>query len=308
MNHVDFLKHITNLEKDDHVLAIELLDHFNQTPQERRSIDPFYDNHRNFDRNEVHICDVYLQLRELKSHQPNIYQTLFLDSEGIKKRLTALICYLIQIFILWALVVHAVENDGDISDEPMIYGIIGATSIFFCSLSYAEASSSWDFWKRTATMDASKRKILYLDLFINIFIAALIPVFNIILLMKSDSLMDTVLNSTALFFVVELDDILAPKWDDVRWMDELAINFHNHIMEPNRYDVEVERLDTASPIDYRDCYVYGECSQSGITFYCIGNDFSVRQITYKITGSDAMMLIRPLKRFYCCRRYWDIHD
>jgi len=309
MNHVDFLKHITNLEKDDHVLAIEMLDHFNQKASERRGIDPFYDNHHDFARNEVRICDVYLQFRELKSHQANIYQGLFLNPEGIKHALSALVCFVIQIFILIALVVHSV-NDGDITDDPMIYGIIGATSIFFCSACYGEASSSWTFWKQTASMDPSKRKILYLDLIINVWIAALIPAINVFLLLKSDSLIDTVLNSTAIFFVVELDDILAPKWDNVRWMDELACNFHDYIMAPNEYDIDVVRMDssTASPFDYSNCYVYGKCESGSVSFFCIDKDFSVRTIQYKVTGTDALLLIERLEQFYCCQRFYDIHD
>lgn len=121
MNHVDFLKHITNLEKDDHVLAIEMLNHFRKRPHERRGIDPFYSNHRDLERNEVHICDVYLQLRELKSHQPNIYQALFLDSQGLTKRVTAFACFAIQIFILFALMLYAKE--GDITEEPLMYDL-----------------------------------------------------------------------------------------------------------------------------------------------------------------------------------------
>lgn len=107
------------------------------------------------------------------------------------------------------------------------FGIIGATSIFFCSLCYNEAKSSWSFWKRTAAMDPCKRPILCLDLMINVLITVVIPVMNIFMLLKSNSLIESVLNSTALFFVVELDDILSPHWDEVRWMDELGINFHN---------------------------------------------------------------------------------
>lgn len=310
MNHDDFLKHITNLEKDDHVLAIEMLDHFNQNADARRGIDPFYDNHHDLERNEVHICEVYLQLRELKSHQPNIYQGLFLDPGGYKKSLTAIVCFAIQIFILIALVLQS-TNDDDNTDDPMIYGIIGATFIFFCSLSYGEASSSWSFWKRTATMDPSNRRLLYLDLIINILITALIPFINIFLLMKSDYLIDAVLNSTAVFFVVQLDDILAPQWDNIRWMDELAINFHDYIMEPNDYDIDVVRVDnngTASPNDYSNCYVYGKCEFDSVSFFCIDQDFSVKTIQYKVTGSDAMLLIGSLQRFYCCQRFHDIHD
>merc|ERR1719295_1936099 len=104
---------------------------------------------------------------------------------------------------------------------------------------------------------------------INVLITVVIPVMNIFMLLKSNSLIETVLNSTALFFVVELDDILSPHWDEVRWMDELGINFHNYIMEPNGYDINVVRVDEVSPFDYSNCYVYGKCSHESITFFCI---------------------------------------
>lgn len=79
-------------------------------------------------------------------------------------------------------------------------------------------------------------------------------------------------------------------------------------MEPNGYDINVVRVDEVSPFDYSNCYVYGKCSHESITFFCIDKDFSVRKIIYEVTGSDAMRLIRPISRFYCCQRYWDIHD
>eukprot|EP01083_Nonionella_stella_P023259 64323_1 len=303
MNHCDFLKYITNLGKDDHILAIEMLEHFNA---DREAIEPFYDNHNDFPRNEVHICEVYRHVRELQRHTVNIYQSWFLDVERWSLAVTSIITLLVQCYILMALITQCIG--APLTQNGEIYGVIVATSIFFIFQCYGTAKSTYEFWQRTEKMDPCKRVVLFLDIFINIIIVMVIPIFNIYFLLTSQSLIDAVLNSTAIFFVIELDDIVAPDWDHTRYMDELAINFHDYIMEPMEYDIEVQKVSDGIDISYDDCYVYCKVSENRVDFHYIQPDLQITQLGYKISGRDAHLLTDNLRRFYCTQRFWDIHD
>ena len=93
----------------------------------------------------------------------------------------------------------------------------------------AQVTASWSFRQNTEHMNNgfAAKFALYLDLIINVGVAVLIPAFNVFFLLKSETLIDAVLNSTAIFFVVELDDIMNADWDIATYMEYLACSSHD---------------------------------------------------------------------------------
>jgi len=329
MNHVDFLKYITTLGRDDHVLAIEMLENFQKKTDERQRVEPFYQEHEDFERNEVHIAQIYQHLCGLRDHTPNIYQAAFLEPESWIFVVTAVVCFLIQMFILVSLMLFALD-DSFYTDDVTVLGAILATSVFFCFMCRAEVTAAWSFWQSTEYIHGKSFRMswtLYMDLIMNVGVGVLSPAFNVFFLLKSASLIDAVLNSTAIFFVLELDDIMNPGLD---YLEYLATGSHNYIMAPSTYDIQVSRVQSDQVqvvgkdatgqvpaqedssedalINYHDCYVYAaRLDMDTVVFNCIDADFQVKNIKYTITGKDAKQLMEPILGFQCFRRYHDIH-
>ena len=70
-------------------------------------------------------------------------------------------------------------------------------------------------------------------------LAAVVPAFNLYYLLLFESINDAVLNSLALHFILELDELVLPSWDDDRIEDELASNTLVYIGKKPKRDDEV---------------------------------------------------------------------
>lgn len=271
----------------------------------------------------MHILEVYLKLRELRKHQLNVFQTWFLDHENPLLASLSVMTACIQVFIIGLLVLHSLEN-AVINTEWSIIAIMVATSLFFVFQCYKQAKSSWSFFQLTDRMDATKHHVLYIDLFINVGLAIVIPIFNVYFLLSSETVVDAVLNSTALFFVLEIDDYVAPPWGEDRFMDELAINYHDYIMEETPLPV-VTRTTLFVPYENKCVYVITpkrstevtrlvrqetriHALSSGVRVVLIDAENVVHTMEYEVSGPESEQLLEMVGQMHCCRRYGDIHD
>ena len=84
-----------------------------------------------------------------------------------------------------------------------------------------------------------KRACLWVNTAVNRGLAVLVPAFNLYYLLLSESIDDAVLNSLALLFILELDEVVLPSWDEDRIEDELASNMLVYIGKTPKRDDEV---------------------------------------------------------------------
>ena len=74
--------------------------------------------------------------------------------------------------------------------------------------------------------------LLKLNAIANVFLPVILTFFNVFFVALSDNANDAIMNSLALFFIMELDDLVVPTdWDEEKILDELAINTHDYVME-----------------------------------------------------------------------------
>jgi len=144
------------------------------------------------------------------------------------------------------------EIQADREGHAAIMVIAVGTTLLFCKRAYMQFSEAREFnqvftrlqMKATNMMlreDYLKfvgKKTLYckvlclwLNAFVNCGLALVVPVFNLFYLLLSETIDDAVLNSLALLFILELDEVVLPAWDDDRIEDELAINMLMYIGE-----------------------------------------------------------------------------
>merc|ERR1719228_1749708 len=94
---------------------------------------------------------------------------------------------------------------------------------------------------------------------VNILMSCLVPLFNIYFILLSEDPNDAILNSVALFFLLELDQMVAPDWTDNRIRDQLAINSHDYCMIPLKPSelqvkkvIQNQKLDSSKGDQYKD--------------------------------------------------------
>jgi len=155
---------------------------------------------------------------------------------------------------------------------------------------------------------------------VNIIMSCLVPLFNIYFILLSEDPNDAILNSVALFFLLELDQMVAPDWSDNRIRDELAINSHDYCMIPLKpSELQVKKvilygnrkLDSKNMGDqYKDGdKLYVEIAGGNVVvIYQRVSVTSYRTITYEISGSRADEFFSTVCGFECLTNFRDLHD
>jgi hypothetical protein len=233
--------------------------------------------HVDFPKNLLRIATGYSELQRLRGHSFNIFEFAFLgvkplqDKDGRTRAIgylvTALFTFLLQFLVFSSLCYFSIGPDynsfleryGEITayreGAAPIVCIAFGTTILFCKRAYMQFCEASDFnqvfWKLQLREGAGVRKILdpwtifykkwclRLNFAVNCVLAALIPAFNLYYLLLSDSVDDAVKDSLALLFVLELDEVVLPSWDEHRIEDELATNLLMYIGKKPKRDDEV---------------------------------------------------------------------
>ena len=146
---------------------------------------------------------------------------------------------------------------------------------------------------------------------------------------------EAILNSLALFFILELDDTLVPDWDDNHIQDEIGVNAHDYIME-GKSDLTVELKTLCDEEDITrllesDDKVYvsiperkemgsslfffidsenpkENSGEDSIKVYWRQSPTEYKIFDFRVSGKDANAFRENVGAFYCIQKYKDIHD
>ena len=340
MNHCEFLKHImTQLGKHDEILLEALLERIaSDTPV--TSIAPFYAGHQDLPKNPLNIAKAYVSLKTLKVHAFNIYEASFLDIEKASLFMVGLFTVVLQCGIFSILVSYNLPRfQVEMSRDATVWLLALSTTFFFskaCYDQFAAASEFKDAFEKIGRgisdepmfYDGHKfntKKVMMLcSVLGNQIVAALIPIFNLFFILLSEDPNNAILNSVALFFVLQLDEMVMPPWDESRILDELAINAHDFIMIPQYESSDglavkkqgspkfLAGVTNTSPKMYAVYPKKGKDGSWTIVFYHRNdNGAQYEKNQYTISGTRADEFIETVQDFECFAgggHYGDIHD
>ena len=276
----------------------------------------------------MHIAEVYNALQSLRGHSYNIYEVAFLDAEKLSLKLAAVCTFVMQLVILTIIVALTAPKTNQINNKIEVIAIVVSTTSFFVRSAYNEYTSASEFNEAFACV-GSYSPMLFLNTCVNKYLSVLVPLYNIYFMLLSEDAVDAIMNSLALYFILELDQMATPPMDDAKIADELAINFHDYIMQPlNDDQLSVTLLvkkgggsaknddqEPPSPVFTDDDKLYvsvppahRSTGQRTIVVYKRIGPTHYHSFVYEIHGSNAGRLVNEILQFRCIAAYRDIHD
>jgi hypothetical protein len=313
MNHVEFLKTLTDLNKEDHLLLIPILEHLSSnTPPS--DVTPFYRNHRSQPKNIMNILRSYTLLKDLEGHDFNIFEYSFLTGyehlHEVSVKLLAVFTLFVQFMILIILIFF--NSESKLTKDPIIYLIDYATTQFFFSMSMKQVSGCRTFngcYFLTGDSALSKRVFLYFNWISNVFLPIVVLFFNAYFIALSPDPNTAVLNSMALYFILDMDSMILPEWSDERVDDEKAINVHDYIMVPPNYNLTLTKDHIEEGVTFNEDNKYYISIRDREIYVYVRQD-STKYLTKKYTvgGDSAQEFLYLIRQFKCLQNYYDIHD
>eukprot|EP00122_Pirum_gemmata_P018111 Pgem_evm1s16960 len=240
MNHCEFLKTLKSLDEQDCYLLAHSCESLVRTTNgipAQKKISPFYgvdgnnveasdvghvaradfQKHKSFPRNVFNIFKVYGSLNDLDGHDFNIYEYAFLNYHSNIPVYAAFLTFIIQVAIFLILVIsNGVLYEQALNQNDMYIWIINiATTFFFVSQCFGEWKSAHTFHQACAGVIGENQSynsrgnyiaqaLKLLNVLANQVLTILVPIFNFYFILLSDSPNDALMNSLALFFIVEL--------------------------------------------------------------------------------------------------------
>jgi len=322
MNHCEFLKTLPELGKDDIDLLKSIVGNLSEN-SEKQQIIPFYPKHKNLRKNIVCILESYDCVKKLKAHEFNIFEYAFLAGDGDFRcefsktnniKLLSFFTLFFQYLILIILIFFNIPSQ--VNYDLMVIIITLGTSFFFIKLAYNQYIHSRRFNKcYRLTGDRNKQIYLTMNFLSNVVLPILVPFFNFYYILLSEDPNDAILNSLALFFILELDSMILPSWSEKKVNDELVTNIHDYIMINNDNDnfknPTVTKL--TNNIDhihnYDDkTYVYIDVENNKIYFFVRSDIKNYKTIIYEVSGDNSDKFMRLINDFDCTVDLDDIHD
>jgi hypothetical protein len=322
MNHCEFLKTLPELGKDDIELIKAIIGNVSCNISKKPLTKPFYNNHQDLPKNIICILESYILIKNLKSHEFNIFEYAFLaggsefrweqSSENAIK-IFSFLTLLFQYLILTIMVIYNVPTT--INYDPLVLIITIGTSFFFTKLAYNQYTNSTNFNKCYKLMgDPNKQIYLHMNFLSNVVLPILVPFFNFYYILLSEDPNNAILNSLALFFILELDSMILPSWSESMLNDECVTNIHDYIMYNEMYSNEditiqkiTENVDDIHNFDNKT-YVQIQKIHKKIIFYVRETDVSFLTIEYQISGKNWDKFLDLICQFDCIIQYDDIHD
>ena len=335
MNHCEFLKTLPELGKDDIDLLKSIVGYLS-TGQQKTHINPFYDPEQGFNssnhRNQRHqdgpknilcILDTYILVKNLKAHEFNIFEYAFLAGQGDFKtaspsskaiKIISFLTLLFQYIILIILIFYNVPSNVNLN--PLVIIITIGTSFFFTKLAYNQYTHSTKFnncYKLTG--DINKQIYIKMNFLSNVILPILVPFFNFYYILLSEDPNNAILNSLALFFILELDSMILPSWSESRLNDECVTNIHDYIMEGDQDESNVspkiEKITECSheinDIDEKT-YFFVNYQEKIINFHIKKTPNQYLTIQYKISGKNTNRFLKLITQFDSVDCFRDIHD
>ena len=317
MNHVEVLKEMMRLGVDDDRLLVPALINMSRGSIGNTTILPFYRNHRSMPKNTVRMIEVHDLMQDFRGHNFNVFECCCLDPRSLVLRATCVLSVLVQSLLFGIITYYNFDNvfvRTYWNTDILVGCITFATTIFFAKMSYDQyrgASIFNNVFSIVGDQSPIHRLLRFINMFVNGFLGILITFFNFFFLLNSDDPNEAILNSLALYFILGLDDAVAPSWDDRRIDDEIGINIHDYIMGECRDHVKVT-MDSQSFSEHdllnSDDRVYVEREGSCINVFWRRDASTYDKLGFKVSGEDAETFLNHIDRFYCLIRYRDIHD
>ena len=326
MNHCEFLKTLPELGKNDIDLLKAIVGNIsNYLPP--KSVKPFYTNHTILRKNILNILESYKLVKQLKGHEFNIFEYAFLAGNGDYNweyssdnviKFFSFLTLLFQYLILTIMIIYNVPSS--INDDILVLIITIGTSFFFTKLAHNQYIHCTKFNNCYKLLgDPNKRIYLYMNFLSNIILPILVPFFNFYYIILSADPNNAILNSLALFFILELDTMILPSWPESHINDQCVTNIHDYIMNDNTYNnndnnndnINIIKLtEDVGHIHYFDnkTYVQLDTDDNKIIFYVRQTDDSYITIEYQVSGINSKYFLYLISLFDCIIQYTDIHD
>lgn len=181
-----------------------------------------------------------------------VFENVFKDQVTIRLSI-GLLCLILQILLTIGIVIEVIDS-WDI--EGMFDNDIMIITISFVSFAFISYTTLWtvikyfEFYNNAESVMKVSLLISFLDFVSNIMIGVTISVVSFFYLLQSESITDVVLNSFALTFIMELDDIanLFESDEDVLMENDWAhSNYMFYRSTDGDYNQETRRREVSIP-------------------------------------------------------------
>ena len=320
MNHCEFLKTLPELGKDDIELLKSIIGNLSENNL-MHEIKAFYNHHENYPKNVLCILESYDCVKKLKVHEFNIFEYAFLAGNGdfnfeFSKenniKLLSFFTIFFQYLILIILVFYNIPSQ--VNYDLMVIIITLGTSFFFIKLAYNQYINSRRFNKcYRLTGDRNKQIYLTMNFLSNVVLPILVPFFNFYYILLSEDPNEAILNSLALFFILELDSMILPNWSEKKVSDELMTNIHDYIMNNNENFKNPTITKLTNEFDHihnynEKTYVLINNENNQIIFFVRSDIKNYKKIIYKVSGDNSERFIELINDFDCTVDFKDIHN
>ena len=325
MTHIEASKQLMKLESEDDKLLVPALFQLAKGRGEKQWMRPFYPNHQDKFKNIYRIIEARSMMQDLRGHKFNIYECASLELD-LGLQVTALFTFSMQTFLFACLLYHSISENGVflanwwLNNDPTIVIIAILITIFFAKLTWNRWGDAFTFnriFKKIGVSSRTKHMLRWMNIIINAFMAVSLTVFSFFFISISSTSIDAIVNGLAVYFILELDELLAPNWDEDTLSDAVGINIQDYFMVDGREDIRVEMIiapnddKSADMLLNSDDKVYIQLeSYSG--FHAI-NVFWRRSTTlylqfrFKISGTGSGELLYNISNFKCIQNFIDIH-
>lgn len=323
MNHCEFLKRAICLKHDDEVLLIPLLDAIASQGEPVKKVVPFYNDHRSLRKNPVNITKMYSTMRGLHAHAHpfNVFEASQLDGEKTSIFLAAVATAVLQWAIFLILVRFNLKRYQNLSDDPVVWAVTICTTFFFIKQCMGEWKACAEFQNFYKVMGKTGWPLMRIcNEANNKLLCVVVPIFNVYFMLLSEDPNEAIMNALALYFLLELDTMAMPDWDERRLLDELAINCHDYIMEPltptELLSVTREELKQSTSSwdghfsDDDILYIKLKQNKGEICIYRQVTPAQFDTIVYRFNGDPAVVnaFFHCVRKFDCIQKFRDIHD
>jgi hypothetical protein len=328
-NHFEVLKEIKNLGNDDDRLLVPALFYLGSERGQRMR----RENDASLTPGNIwRMIGLNISHRKLRGHSYNVYECCFLaigvregadHGQEADELLFMAVCMTVFSLIAQSLLAiillyynwSDITNKASWSKEGGTILVMLVTTAFFPKLVYehwTNASNFNDVFENKKVSSRFMSPMLFINLFVNVLLGMFIVTFNIFFLLISEHVNEAILNSLAVFFILEIDDTVSTEVYYKDFDARIAENLLDYIKgDGGGVDVHVDMV-LPSAASEEDCYlhllesddkVYLEVTDDNdqllVTVYWRRSQFRYVTVQFRITGANGRDFFRSIKEFDC---------
>jgi hypothetical protein len=313
-------------------------------------------DHQDLTKHPIRVARARRHLMDLRGHSYNIFEVAYLNQENTLNKVYAWSSVIFQVCVVvvlfWWHLSRYVAGEEDFirpyidkelddgqdgtavvrttneSFVPVLMVLIISTTFF--SKTFHRSRKSVDDFNGTFDVVGQDEGALFqlFNAIVNKLLVGCVLLSNIYFLLLSETPTDAILNSAALGFIIEIDNLLAPDWKEDRVEDELAVNTHDFIMEPEEVGIQVFRTtDEETVVPKWKCFPYSNSDKWYIHVYAqkalivvhrskhddnndVEGTLAYEKITYTCSGEEAKIdeFFEAICSFNCVESLGDFHD